>query len=106
MLKLAFSAGMICAVLEVCTIRLDIIVASVPHGYLFISSFSPVLVCSSGPVYEELYDSAKISSLKGIRNDQKYNNCVAVHRAFGDIFVAYEGKRSKLSRHFWSTCYV
>ena len=47
-------------------------------------------------MYEELYDSPKISSLKGIREHQKYNNCVAVHRAFGDIFMAYERKRSKL----------
>ena len=63
-----------------------------------VSRYSPAIVCSPGPVYGELYDSAKISSLKGIRENQKYNNCVAVHRAFGDIFMAYERKRSKLSR--------
>ena len=56
------------------------------------------LDCSSGPVYEELYDSPKISSLKGIRDNRKYIDCVKVHRAFGDIFMAYERKASRLSR--------
>ena len=46
-------------------------------------------------MYEELYDSPKISSLKGIRDNRKYIDCVKVHRVFGDIFMAYERKTSK-----------
>ena len=48
------------------------------------------------PVYEVLYESAKISSLRSIRDDKTHEESVAVHRAFGDIFMAYEAYKRKL----------
>lgn len=49
----------------------------------------------AAPVYEVLYESAKISSLRIIRDDENHEECVAVHRIFGDIFMAYEAYKSK-----------
>ena len=47
-------------------------------------------------MYEVLYDSAKISSLRSIRDVKTHEESVAVHRAFGDIFMAYEAYKRKL----------
>lgn len=49
----------------------------------------------AAPVYEVLYESAKISSLRRIREDKYYEDCVTVHRMFGNIFMAYEAYQSK-----------
>ena len=55
-----------------------------------------ILYSYAAPVYEVLYESAKISSLRTIRDDENHKECVAVHRIFGDIFMAYEAYKSKL----------
>ena len=61
-----------------------------------------IVLCGLEPVWRILYDSAKLSKWKQIREDVSYNlNPTLVPSLFGDICLAYQGH---LMSKFNHTC--